>query len=308
MGVMTQGKASLDTRAAAPGRFSDRYLMTVVILQQAAGAMCFPISKYGLDIIEPFTFAFYRFVISSVILAAIVLLKKHDIPIARSDYWKIIGLGFLIIPFNQTLYLLGQSLTGAGHGAMLFATVPVWILLAALLHLKEKFAWRRGLGVAVALVGVFVIMKAGASEFGKEYFYGDLIILVAVIAWAYYTVLGKPLVRKYGALRVTAYALLSGSVLYFPFGLYMALKFDYSQVTLGAWGSVLYMAVGISVVVYVVWYWLLKYWEASRIAVYHNIQPVLAAAVAFVWLGEPVGWSFVVGSLIALSGIVLAEV
>ena len=188
-----------------------------------------------------------------------------------------------------------------------FTTVPIWIFLGALIFLKEKFNFRRALGVVLGLIGVIIIMASGAIEIGTEYLLGDLIILLAVIVWAGYTIFGKPLVLKYGAFRVTAYALASGSAIYFPFGLYRASIFDYSKASLGAWISVSYMAFGVSIVAYVLWYWLLKYMEATRIAVFHNIQPVIATLVAFILLGEPIGWSFVIGGVIVLTGVIITE-
>lgn len=274
---------------------------------QLGGSLAFPIARYGLAIIEPYTFAFYRFVISAVFLLAIVAFRKFRIPIERKDYFRIVLLGFLIIPFNQLTFLIGQSMTAAGHGAFLFSTTPVFIFILATIHLKEKVKWRRALGIAVALTGISIIMFSGAVHVGSDYLLGDLIVLVAVIAWAYYMVLGKPLARKYGALRVTAYALASGTALYFPFGLYKAIQFDYSQATPAAWGSVLYLALIMSAVVYVAYYWLLKYMDASRVAVYQNIQPILATIVAWIFLGETITVFFLVGGAIVLAGVLTSE-
>jgi len=243
-----------------------------------------------------------------VLLAIVRFGRRRQVPIAKQDYLRIAGLGFLVIPFNQVAFLFGQSLTGAGHGALLFATLPIWIFLLALIHLHEKFVMRRAIGVALGLTGVIVIVSSGTIRLGTEYLLGDLVILEAVIAWAYYTIWGKPLVRKYGAMRVTAYALASGTALYFPFGLWRALSFDYSATTIGAWFSVAYIALGVSGVVYILWYWVLKYLEASRIAVFHNIQPVIASAVAYFFLSEPLGWSFVIGAVVVLTGVIITEV
>ena len=282
-------------------------LISILVFQQILGAFTFPVAKYGLDFIEPFTFAFFRYLLSSTVLLIIVTLRKYDIPIDKKDYKAILFLGFLIIPFNQTLFLWGQSLTGVGHGSVIFATVPIWIFLAALFILKEKIIWRQAVGIAVAMIGIGVIISEGAIGIGTEYLFGDFLILICVLAWASYTVLGKPLVEKYGALRVTAYAISSGSAMYFPFGLYRALSFDYVNVPPSAWWSIIYVAIGTSVICYVLWYWVLKYMDASRIAVYHNMQPLLATSVAFVWLGEPVGTTFIVGGLIAIGGVIIAE-
>lgn len=283
------------------------FFLSVVVIQQILGALTFPIAKYGLDIIEPFTFAFYRYLLSSAVLLGITRFRSRTPPIEKKDYLKIIGLGFLIIPFNQTAYLYGQKLTGAGHGALLFATVPIWIFLGGLFYLQEKFILRRAAGVILGLIGVVIIITTGAIELGTEYLLGDLIILVAVLVWATYTILGRPLVVKYGAFRVTAYALASGSAIYFPFGLYRAFIFDYSSTTFGAWLTVVYAALGVSVAAYVLWYWLLKYMEATKIAVFHNLQPVVASGAAFIFLGEPIGWAFVIGGSVVLAGVIITE-
>jgi drug/metabolite transporter (DMT)-like permease len=295
-----------------PGRADHRpatvTLVSIMMLLQTMGAVCYPIAKYGLSIIEPFTFAFYRFLISALVLLAIVHSRKRRPKVERSDWWRIGALGVIIVPFNQVLFLVGQSLTGAGHGAFLFSTTPVWVFVLAILHLKEKATWNRTIGIIMATAGVMMIMWSGLASFGTEYLLGDLIIVVAVVAWGYYTVLGKKLVRKYGALRTTAYALAIGSALYTPFGLVQALKYDYSGVTLGAWGSVAYMALGMSVTFYVVWYWFLKFFDASRIAVYHNVQPVIASLIAYYFLGEPLSALFLTGGAIIISGVVITEV
>ena len=283
------------------------FLIFILIFQQILGALSFPVSKYGLEFIEPFTFAFYRFVIASVSLLAVVHFRKKTIKIEKQDYLKIIGLGILIIPLNQLLFLTGQSYTTASHGALLFATTPIWILAAAIIHLKERPNFKRILGIILAITGVGVVMTSGAINLGTDYLLGDFLILIAVIAWAYYTVLGKKLVQKYGAFRVTAYALSFGSLLYMPFGIYKASSFDYSSVPIEAWWSVIYMAIGTSVIAYVLWYWVLKYLEASRIALFQNFQPFIAALVAYIWLSEPISTALVVGGLIAITGILIAE-
>ncbi len=288
-------------------KISTGFVVGVLVFQQTMAALAFPISKYGLEIIEPFAFGFYRFIISSLVLLAINRFLNHSVRIEKKDYWKIWGLGILIIPLNQLAFLYGQSLTSSGHGAILFATTPVWIFLIAQFILREKLIVRRAIGIVIAVIGVIVLMTGGAVELGTEYLYGDLLILLAVLTWAFYTVFGKELVRKYGALRITAYALSSGTLLYLPFGAYFASQLDYAAVSLGGWMTVLYMAIGTSVIAYGLWYWALKYMDASRMAVFHNIQPVVATIVAFFWLGEPLGIEFIVGGVIVLGGVILAE-
>lgn len=279
-----------------------------VIGVQLGGAIAFPVAKAGLSVIEPFTFAFYRFLLASSLLLFLSRLQGHRIRIERKDYSRILLLGFLIIPINQTFFLWGQSLTAAGHGAVLFAATPVFIFILAVIHLRERARIRRVIGIILAVGGSLWIILGSAIDIGREYLVGDLLILCSVIAWAYYTIIGKKLVQKYGALRVTAYSLTIGSVMYFPFGLYRAIAFDYAQSTPAAWGAVAYMAIGLSFVVYVLWYWLLKHWDASRIAVYHAIEPVAASALAWMFLDEQIGWAFVMGGAVVIVGVLVTEI
>jgi len=283
-------------------------LLPAIILLQILDALCFPVTRYGTQHIEPFTFAFFRFTVSSVVLLTVVRFMKPTPPIERKDWLKIMLLAVLIIPGNQLMYMFGQSMTAAGHGAFLFATAPVWIFVMAILHLKEKITWQRLSGVVLSFGGVLVIMLNGRLVFGPEYLWGDIIILIAVLAWCYYTIIGKPLVEKYGAFRITAYALASGSALYLPYGIYRALTFDYAQAPLGAWGAVAFMALGMSVALYVLWYWVLKYMDASRLAVWHNLFPVVSAVVAYYALGEPLTTAFVLGGILILAGVTINEV
>jgi drug/metabolite transporter (DMT)-like permease len=288
-------------------RVSPILLALAVAGLQLAGSFTYPIAKYGLAQIEPFTFAAYRFALASLLLLGLTRLQRREPPVARRDWWRIGLLGLLIIPCNQLMYLLGQSMTAAGHGAFLFGSTPIWVFLLAMLHLGERFRWRRAVGVVLAVVGVVLILMSGGLEVGGEYVLGDTLILVAVLAWSYYTVLGKRLVQRYGALRMTAYALTCGTVVYLPYGIYRAAIFDYSSASLHAWLAVAYLAIALSLVFYVLWYWVLKYWEPSRLAVYHNIQPVIATIAAYLWLGERFDLWFAAGGVVVLAGVLVSE-
>jgi drug/metabolite transporter (DMT)-like permease len=223
-----------------------KVLIPLILIQQTLGALCFPVGRFGLAIIEPFTFAFFRFLLASVVLLGLVKLNKQNRPIDREDYGRIVILGLIIILGNQVMYLWGQSLTAAGHGSVLFATTPIWVMVLASIFLRERLTWNKVLGGILAVAGAFTIITAGSLKLGAEYLAGDLIILVSVVAWAFYAILGKPLVEKYGALRITAYALASGAVAYAPFGLFMASRYDYSRATVAGWLSIVYFALGSS--------------------------------------------------------------
>jgi drug/metabolite transporter (DMT)-like permease len=227
--------------------------------------------------------------------------------IPRHDAIKIAGLGVLIVVFNQAMYIYGQDFTTATHGSLLFAFTPIFIYIFSLFILKERFTARRGIGVTLAVIGAVVIVSQQGIEFSADMLYGDFIILIAVIVWGLYTVLGKPLVERYGAFKVTAYAALAGTIAYFPFGVYVTRDVDLGAISAAGWGAVIYLGTGLSVGAYVLWYWAIKYFDASRIAPFHNLQPIIVVALAYLMIGETITYHFALGGLLVIAGVLAVE-
>jgi len=282
-------------------------LYIAIFFHQIISGVIFPFAKIGLNQIEPFTFAFLRFAISTLVYIPILILLRNHEKMPLSVHMRLLLLGFLIIPVNQTLYLVGQSMTLASHGGLLFATTPIFVYIMAVFFLGEHGTIRKTIGILTAVAGVYLILSGGELQFRDIYVKGDLLVLVAAFAWAVATILAKPLAVKYGALRVTGYAAVYGSVLYFPYGIYRAAHFNFENVTPIGWFSVFYMSLVISVVAYFLWYWVLKYMEASRLAVIQNIQPIIASAAAFLILAEPVSTTLALGGSIVLVGVILTQ-
>jgi drug/metabolite transporter (DMT)-like permease len=283
------------------------FLYLVIIIQQVLAAMAFPVARLGLNDIDPFVYAFFRFAISSIIYIPILLYLRRNGKIQFSDNLKIFLIGIILILLNQVVFLVGQSKTTAGHSSLLFATIPIFVYILAIIFLNEKATIRRTLGILIAAGGVYIILSNGAVGFGGEFLLGDLLVLGAVIAWAVCTVMAKPLIEKYGAFRVVGLALVYGSFVYLPYGLYRTMSVELSAISGRAWFSIFYLAGGVSVLAYFLWYWVLKYMEASRLAVVQNIQPVMAIAVASVMLAETISRHFVIGGIIVLFGVILNE-
>ena len=270
----------------------------------------FPFARYVLQLMDPFAVAFLRYIIATAILVPIALVMSRNdnsVPITPPDKRIIAILGLSIVVLNQTMYLYGQKLTTAAHGGLLFATTPIFVYLLAMKHLGEKWSSRKGLGIMMAVAGAALIIFEKGLDFDYNILLGDIIILLAVIAWAYYTVYGKPLVEKYGAFRVTAWSLGFGALVYFPFGLYRLIIADMSRMDMYGWISIGYISIAVSVIGYSLWYWLVKQMEASRVAVLTNIQPLVAGFLGWYFLDEVITGPFILAGVIILAGVVITQ-
>lgn len=270
----------------------------------------FPIARVILVQTDPLVVAFFRYCISAAILCLIawrISKNPRAVKITPRDKRIIIFLGFIIVFLNQTLFLVGQRLTTAAHGGLLFSITPIFVYLMAMRHLGEVWLPKKGFGIALAVIGSFLIIFENGLSFDSNIVIGDITILLAVVAWAYYTVYGKPLVERYGAFRLTAYTVGAGAVMYLPIGLFFLARTDLSHITPAGWWSLLYISIVTSVIGYSIWYWLIKHMEASRAAVLTNIQPIIAGVLGFYILGETIDWQFVVGGIIILAGVYLTQ-
>ena len=82
---------------------------------------------------------------------------------------------------------------------------------------------------------------------------------------------------------------------------------DLVAIGLNGWLAIIYMGSALSVVAYVLWYWAIRHHDVSRIAPFHNFQPVIATVVAYYWLDEAISGNFVLGGLLVILGVLVVE-
>ena len=277
----------------------------------SAGTYLF--AKRALQEIPALPLGMIRFAGASLTLSLLLLRLRpagQRLP-PRSALRKLLVLSFVAVPLNQGFFLYGLQYSTAAHAALLYTLTPLFVLLLAQALLGEFPGWRTAVGAALALFGtVFVLLQRGL-DLSRGPLFGDLLLLVAVVAWAIYTAEGRDLVGKYGALPTIAWTLVGGTLLFLPFGLGSLLwasnRAALRTASPEAWWGVLYLIVVTSVIAYLIWYWALKHLAAARVAVFTNLQPLATAALAHLFLGEQVTKAFLAGALVVISGVLLAQ-
>jgi drug/metabolite transporter (DMT)-like permease len=256
--------------------------------------------------VEPLPLTFFRGVISAAGLALLLTVRGRWVAIERRDRMTMLGLGFLAT-INQFLYLLGLRSTTAANGALLYATTPVFVLILSRLFLAERMTVRKTVGILVAFAGVSVVIFERGVSFTSEYTVGNLIVLLAVIAWALFTILGKPMVLKYGALPATSLANFAGLALLLPFGLVGSWHFPFDSLSTHDWLGIVYLGIGTSVIGYLLWYYALRRIEASQLAVFANGQPLMATLFAVLFQQYAITAAFAIGGVVTIAGVILAQ-
>jgi len=283
-------------------------IYVVLLLQVFIAGGTHIVAKSVTESVDAVTLTILRSVISTCGLALITLARGRSIrTVERGDLRKLMMLGILGIPLNQFFYLYGIHYTTAANGALLYATTPVFVLVLSFLLLKENVTPIKIGGVLLAFGGVLIVIFERGIDFSSRYTYGNVVILIGVVAWALFTILGKPMVVKYGALLTMTIAMGFGTIAFLPFGVLSASSFPFAKLGWSSWAGILYLGVGTSIVGYFLWYYALGRIEASKVAVFANGQPVLATILSLIFLDYSLTGSFVVGGTIAIAGVILTQ-
>ena len=128
-----------------------------------------------------------------------------------------------------------------------------------------------------------------------------------MIGWTLFTVLGKRMLVKYGSLRTTTAMMFCGALIISPLGIASTLSFRFAGMSTLDWGGVLYLSVGTSILGYLLWYHALSRIDASKVAVFTNIQPVFATILSLIFLNYSITPAFVTGSIITICAIYITQ-
>ncbi len=292
------------------GRSLNAILMAITAVLIWSGS--FVLAKFGLREIPPVTFALLRFMIAfPAIMLLLISRGIHlDLHIMKNHFLSFSALAFAGITLNFIFQFYSLKFISATAAAVIINTSAIFIAIFSAAFLKENMTWRKAFGVLLAFFGVImVVSRNGWSilSMGEMELIGYLLMLVASVCWATYSVLGKRIVEAYSPILVTAAAFGLGTAYLVPFSLMEYPWPSPSELSLLAWSSVLYLAIPCSTIAYVLWYESLKRLEATKVAVFLYMIPVLTMVFSHVLLGEDILYSTILGIILVIVGVHLTQ-
>jgi len=211
------------------------------------------------------------------------------------------------ITLNQLLFIGGLAGSSVAHTGLIVALGPVMVLvLACLMHL-EALTVLKVVGMIVSFAGVGFLTLGKAGQANGATLKGDLILLGGTAVFAYYTVLVKEVAEQYDALTLNMLIFVLGAVLMAPFTLRDMLRTHWSILPSVAWWGLAFMVLFGSVTAYLIFAFALTELTAARVAAFSYLQPVIATALGIWMLGESLTRGVVVGGVLILFGVYLAE-
>ncbi|MDP2208746.1 MAG: EamA family transporter [Bacteroidota bacterium] len=279
----------------------------ILIFQQLIGSGTHIVSKVMVGDVDPVTLTMLRSLIAAVGFLIISFFRKTIFKFDKSDYPMIFFLAVLAIYLNQFVFLSSLKFTTPANASLLYATTPTMVLILSYFFFNEKLTFTKTLGIAVALLGILLVVFDRGIDLKSEYTLGNLMLIGAVLSWSMYTVFGKKLILKYGAFKTSSATMILGSFIFLPFGMFGVFNFDFSNLDTVDIGGILYLGLGTSLLGYGLWYYALGKIDTSKVAIFTNLQPVITTILSVVLLGTTITPIFVIGGVIAICGVILTQ-
>lgn len=282
-----------------------RKVLTALVAVQVMFAIHYPTSKVLLqDLAAPAWAALRTGSAAAIFLVLYAFGRRRHL--AAKDHLKLFGLAVIGVALNQIGFIEGMDRTTPAHSSLIITTVPVATLGFAVLLGREKLQWPAALGMGLALLGVLVLLQVDQLEIRAEWFLGDILTLANGASFALYLVLSRDLIRRLGPITASAGFLCWGNLITFTYGGHELAQVQWSELPVRAYILAAYGVLGPTVLAYLLNSWAVQRVEPSRVALFIYLQPILAATVSAIWLGEPVTARLIVSSIFVFLGVLLA--
>ncbi len=288
---------------------SESSIMFMIIISIVFWSVAFPLIKVGLVELSPENLTILRLSIATFIFLVVYVIKPTLFsPLKHQDIPMLFLLGFTGISVYHLSLNYGEQFISAGAASLIIATIPIFIVILAIIFLKEYISLKVGMGILISLAGVVIISILGNPDTDIEinYIYAAFAVLLAAFVSSVYTVMGKKLLQRYTGFSLTAYAFIFGNLGLIPF-IRVSLYDQVISLSLGVWIAVIFLACFPTFVAYSLWYIVLHKKPASELSSYLYFTPILSTMLSILFFGERITVYYILGGVLVLGGLYIVN-
>ena len=277
-------------------------LVTVVIW-----SLNFTVTKYVLNHhFRPLAYSGLRFVAAAALFVGVTAFRERSFRLRTKDIPFIVGAAIVGISLNQIAFVYGTKLTTAATVALIFGTMPIITALLAAAGGIERLHTRFWLAAAISFAGVCLVALGSEAGVSGD-LWGYLLALIGAATWAAYSVAIAPLMTRYTASRISAYALTIGVIPVLVVGSPQIAGTDYGALPTLVWVAFVFAVLGPLFLTNLLWFNAIDRVGPSRASLYANLQPFLGAIFALLILSESITRYQIAGGLLIATGIILSR-
>jgi drug/metabolite transporter (DMT)-like permease len=278
-------------------------LILIVVIWGSASS----VTKFSVDNLPPYVFAFLRNLVASVCLLPFYLRRRKTITMVP-PFRKIIWLGLTGVTFFYVFFNLSLYYTTAAAGALIQGFIPVAIILLAIIFLKERLKSIQIVGILLSIGGVVMIGFIDAVPDGRNYLLGNILMIFAVLCWGVYTIISKTL-EQYDPVYLVTMSTWVGTICLIPV-VAIELWIDpvFPSISATSWAAIIYLGLFSSAICYILYSRVLQTLPAVQVGNFMNLDPVVGAVIAVIFLQERLGVWQIAGAILVLAGVTLTSI
>ena len=280
-----------------------------IIIASVLWATAGIIAKTLLRSFDPFIITFIRAVIGSACMLPFFLRQKRY-PL-KNTMTEVVPVA-LFSSLNFAFFYLGIQYTTVNASSVMYASTPLLVMVIAAFTIHERITPRKFAGIIIGFIGVVSILllpSIGKGDIGFGTLRGNLLLLVAVSGWSSYIVGSRYLVnvKRYPPMYITAISLFVSMIVLGAVNLFVPHHSDIrALLEPGNILNFIYLGLFVTVVTYVLFQWAIQHLSSTTASLTNYLQPIFAFYFAWIFLGERITVTFLLGSLLVLLGVFIA--
>lgn len=260
--------------------------------------------------VSPFIIAFLRFAVAAVVLLGVLYRRHNRFPtVPKNMLLLIVCLSLTGVFINNVFFFWGLQTVPAGRASVIVANNPIFIAVFTAFIFRERLGWVKWLGVFISVTGAIIAISRGdiAGLFRGDFGTGDLMILLCVMCWVAFSLIGKTVVARIPPLTAISYAAAIGALMLLVPALMDGMLGAVGNFGFLDWGNIAYIGIFGTAFGFVWYYEGIENIGATRASLFINFVPISAIIMAFFLLGEPITISLLIGTAFVLSGVYLTN-
>jgi drug/metabolite transporter (DMT)-like permease len=266
------------------------------------------VSDVVLEVIPPFTLLLMRLLLGLLALLPLFMRSNLTLPVS-SARWRILAVGVIGFGISLGAQFVGTDYSTAINGSLITSASPAFIVIFAVLILRERLTKQRILAVIVATIGVIIILDPAQADFGAETFVGDIALVIAALTWGLYSVLVRKVTHdeQVDTLLMTIGAFIGGLLLIIPASAIELTQTEIGDIDFGIVIGVLYLGIISTAVAMWLWNRAFALVDASVASLFFFAQPFTGVLLSVLFLSQPMTANLWIGAIFIVSGIFLSS-
>jgi drug/metabolite transporter (DMT)-like permease len=275
------------------------------VLSSGIGGASVGVTRFIAGSLDPLAIGAFRFGIGFVLLLPIALAGRRAWP-GRDDWLGVAMLGLLFFGGFPVLFNAALTYTTAVRGALALSTLPLLTMVVAAVFKVEPLTRRKSLGVFIAMAGVALALLTGFAAAPADAWRGDGLMVLAALCMAVYSVASRSFIRRSDPISFTVMAMGVGALALVLISLGRGSFEPVARLGLGQWAALGFLGAFGGALGFFLWAFALQRTTPTRVAISIAVNPVAAAIVGALLVGEMLRWNVCIGVGAVIAGIWIA--